>query len=81
MLEAIKPTTFANGPELWGERFPIPRPESHKYARGHAVAVSGGLSTTGAARLAARGALRAGAGLGHLMLYGTAGGSVGVAVE
>ncbi len=63
VLEAIKPTTFANGPELWGERFPIPRPESHKYARGHAVAVSGGLSTTGAARLAARGALRAGAGL------------------
>jgi hydroxyethylthiazole kinase-like uncharacterized protein yjeF len=63
VLTAIKPQAFANGPRLWGERFPIPRPESHKYARGHAVAVSGGLSSTGAARLAARGALRAGAGL------------------
>ncbi len=63
VLAAIRPQTVANGPGLWGEQFPIPRTESHKYARGHAVVVSGGLSSTGAARLAARGALRAGAGL------------------
>ena len=63
VLTTIKPQSFANGPRLWGDRFPIPRPENHKYARGHAVAVSGGLSSTGAGRLAARGALRAGAGL------------------
>lgn len=63
VLERIKPTAFANGPELWGELFPVPHAEGHKYARGHAVVVSGGLSTTGAARLAARAALRAGAGL------------------
>jgi hydroxyethylthiazole kinase-like uncharacterized protein yjeF len=63
VLETIKPQTFANDPSLWGSTFPIPKPEGHKYSRGHAAVVSGGLSTTGAARLAARGALRAGAGL------------------
>lgn len=63
VLETIKPQTFANDPMLWGSRFPIPKPEGHKYSRGHAAVVSGGPSTTGAARLAARGALRAGAGL------------------
>ena len=63
VLATIKPRTFVNDPMLWGQAFPIPKPEGHKYLRGHAVVVSGGLSTTGAARLAARGALRAGAGL------------------
>ncbi len=63
VLETIKPATFANDPALWSGAFPLPRIEGHKYSRGHAVVVSGGLSTTGAARLAARAALRAGAGL------------------
>ena len=63
VLDRIKPATFANEPPLWASAFPLPRPEGHKYSRGHAVVVSGGLSFTGAARLAARGALRAGAGL------------------
>ena len=48
---------------LWGGAFPRPDSQGHKYSRGHTVVVSGGASTTGAARLAARGALRAGAGL------------------
>jgi hydroxyethylthiazole kinase-like uncharacterized protein yjeF len=63
VLEEIKPSAYANRPALWGGSFPLPRAGGHKYSRGHAVVVSGGLSTTGAARLAARGALRAGAGL------------------
>ena len=43
-------------PDMW-------KPNSHKYAHGHALIISGGLGKTGAARLAARGALRIGAGL------------------
>jgi hydroxyethylthiazole kinase-like uncharacterized protein yjeF len=63
VLEEIKPQTFANTPAFWGSSFPHLRSQGHKYSRGHAVVVSGGSSATGAARLAARGALRAGAGL------------------
>ena len=62
-LESIKPNTFENGPELWGRAYPWPRTLAHKYARGHCVVVSGPTHATGAARLAARGALRIGAGL------------------
>src|SRR5262249_38456653 len=64
VLDQIKPRIAINSPDLWAKSFPLPRVEGHKYARGHAVVVSGGLSSTGAARLAARGALRAGAGGG-----------------
>jgi hydroxyethylthiazole kinase-like uncharacterized protein yjeF len=63
VLERIAPRSFRNAPALWEKSFPIPQFADHKYTRGHAVIGSGGLSSTGAARLAARGALRAGAGL------------------
>lgn len=63
VLDRIGPTTFENSPDLWRADFPMPRLTGHKYDRGHAVVVSGPSWFTGAARLAARGALRAGAGL------------------
>jgi hydroxyethylthiazole kinase-like uncharacterized protein yjeF len=63
VLEEIHPRTFENIPLFWRNSFPVPRIDGHKYARGHAVVVSGDLAATGAARMSARGALRAGAGL------------------
>jgi NAD(P)H-hydrate epimerase len=63
VLAEIAPKTFVNQAALWLADYPWPKDESHKYARGHAVVVSGPVYSTGAARLAARGALRAGAGL------------------
>ena len=63
VLARIAPRTFENVPKLWRAHFPVPRHDGHKYDRGHAVVVSGPSWSTGAARLAARGALRAGAGL------------------
>ena len=63
VLDVIKPKTFVNEPALWLARFRWPTAAGHKYARGHAVVVSGPLYSTGAARLGARGALRVGAGL------------------
>ena len=63
MLDEIRPQTFENTPQFWRKSFPVPRIDGHKYARGHALVVSGDMAATGAARLAARGALRAGAGL------------------
>jgi hydroxyethylthiazole kinase-like uncharacterized protein yjeF len=66
VLDAIRPLTFENVPEFWRGSFPVPRIDGHKYARGHVVVVSGDMAATGAARLAGRGALRAGAGLATL---------------
>ena len=63
VLKDIAPQTFENVPALWRRLLPVPQRDGHKYDRGHAVVVSGPSWSTGAARLAARGALRAGAGL------------------
>lgn len=63
VLDEIRPQTFENTKDTWRASFPVPRMDGHKYARGHAVVLSGEMASTGGARLAARGALRAGAGL------------------
>ena len=66
-----------NSPDLWA--LPRLKADGSKYDRGHAVVVGGPVAATGAARLAARAALRAGAGLvsiacdpASLIVYATA---------
>ncbi len=63
VLDVIKPQACANDPALWRDCYPVPKLTDHKFKRGHAVVVSGGPDSTGAARLAALSALRTGAGL------------------
>lgn len=62
VLDDIAPATYENGPELWLSAYPWPRVDDHKYRRGH-VLVAGGRDMTGAARLSALAAARAGSGL------------------
>ena len=60
VLGQVGARCWANGPSLW--QVPTPVASGHKYSRGH-VTVLGGAAMTGAARLAAAGARRAGAGM------------------
>jgi hydroxyethylthiazole kinase-like uncharacterized protein yjeF len=62
VLDRVAPDTAADDPLWWLGGFPRPSLESHKYTRGHALVAGGGMMT-GAARLAAKSALRTGAGL------------------
>jgi hydroxyethylthiazole kinase-like uncharacterized protein yjeF len=62
-LGATPSQLFENAPELWLSRFPHLATTAHKHARGRLIVVSGDAWRTGAARLAARGGLRIGAGL------------------
>ncbi|WP_169569224.1 NAD(P)H-hydrate dehydratase [Sneathiella limimaris] len=62
VIDQLNCRTVLNSPDIWGEDFPQARPTGHKYTRGHAAVMGGGISSTGAARISARIALRAGAG-------------------
>jgi NAD(P)H-hydrate epimerase len=62
VLDTISPNTFENAPSLWLPQFPQRTDAGNKYTSGHAL-ISGGYPMTGAARMAARAAARAGAGL------------------
>ena len=62
-LAPIAPQAFVNAPAVWLSALPRPDAESHKYARGAVLVLSGAEHRTGAARLAARAALRSGAGI------------------
>lgn len=63
VLSDVAPAAWVNSPAFWLGGYPWPKLDGHKYDRGHALVVSGSAENTGAARLGARAALRAGAGL------------------
>lgn len=63
IVAALASPYAVNTPGFWLPAYRRPAPAGHKYGRGHAVVVSGGIAATGAARLSARAALRVGAGL------------------
>ncbi|HLZ98673.1 MAG TPA: NAD(P)H-hydrate dehydratase [Steroidobacteraceae bacterium] len=62
VLDGIAVDAWENDPALWLRELPRPASGGNKYSRGHALLI-GGHPVTGAARMAARGAARAGAGL------------------
>ncbi len=65
VLEEIAANVWLNTPNLWS--LPKQKISSHKYDAGHCIVVSGDELHTGAARMAAKAALRIGAGLVSLI--------------
>jgi hydroxyethylthiazole kinase-like uncharacterized protein yjeF len=62
VLEGTNLQLWENAPVLWLQTLPRPSEIAHKYQRGHVAVLSGKMSATGAARLSAEAAARAGAG-------------------
>jgi hydroxyethylthiazole kinase-like uncharacterized protein yjeF len=62
VLAEIEVAAWENHPAVWQHALPQLTHAGNKYSRGHAL-IYGGYPTTGAARMAARAAARAGAGL------------------
>ena len=62
IIDGLAVKTFENLPDLWLQHFPRHPVDTYKYRRGHVGVFSGGPASTGAARMAAMGAARAGAG-------------------
>lgn len=62
MIDKTATSPQENTPSLWLAALPKPDASSYKYSRGHAVVQGGSAARTGAAKLAARAALRVGAG-------------------
>jgi len=60
MVTQCRPMLWRNEPALW--RLPMPNAADHKFSRGHVLLI-GSAETSGAIRLAARAARRAGVGL------------------
>lgn len=63
VCDKIGPQISENTPADWWRGLSAPKSSGHKYERGHAMVVSGGMTSTGAARLGARAALHIGAGI------------------
>ena len=62
VLDKIAPNSWENGPGLWQAGYPWPQPEGYKSKRGE-VLILGGEAITGASRMTAEAASRAGAGM------------------
>jgi hydroxyethylthiazole kinase-like uncharacterized protein yjeF len=63
VIEAEAGSLWINGPAIWAEHARQSSAHDHKYRRGHVTVFSGPQTATGAGRLSAEAALRAGAGL------------------
>lgn len=63
ILSELKIEVRLNHPALWQQCMPEPEIDAHKYHRGHCLLSGGNATRTGATRLAALAALKAGAGV------------------